>query len=191
MHLRKLVIAMLALAPLAGCSRVPPAPMAEGKTASVVVTPADGATDVRLDAPVSVRFGAPVERAVVERGLSLVSEYDMTNPSCPESLWSYHGSMAVVMGDSGRMEHMDEYHAIAGHFAWNADGSECRFQPDSMMRSLTGHMIHIDHEMARMMESRLGSTGGMAGHGMGTMSGDMMLHFTTMDSTLGGHSGHH
>jgi len=37
-----------------------------------------------------------------------------------------------------------------------------------------------------------GMMDGMGGHGSGGMSGDMMLHFVTMDTTGGGgHDGHH
>jgi hypothetical protein len=41
-----------------------------------------------------------------------------------------------------------------------------------------------------MMESRMGSMGGMAGHGVRTMSGDMVFHFTTLDSSGDGRDGH-
>jgi hypothetical protein len=55
------------------------------------------------------------------------------------------------------------------------------------------YMIHMGAEMVQMMQSRMGEMGMMQGHGTGTMSGDMMYHFTTMDTTRtgGGHDGHH
>ena len=191
MHLRMIAVAVLTLVPLSGCSRQSSAPMAPPPAASLAVIPADGAAGVRLDAGVQLAFGTPVDRAVVERGFHLISEYDMTSAPCPDSAMGPHGTMSMVMSDSTMVRHMDDFHATGGSFTWNQAGTESAFQPDSMMRPQTRYMVHLGREMVQMMESRMGSMGGMAGHGSGMMAADMMVHFTTMDTTGGGHEGHH
>ena len=54
-------------------------------------------------------------------------------------------------------------------------------------------MLRMNREMTKMIEQRMGSMGMMGGHGTGMISGEMMFHFFTMDTTsLGsGHNGHH
>jgi hypothetical protein len=168
----------------AGCSQHSDN-MVNPSSAVVRVVPEDGATGVALDSPVTVRFGVSVDRAVTERGLHLISGYDMAHPTCPDSLWHYHGSMMTVMGDSSGMRHMDEYHSAHGQFGWNPDGTQCLFRPDSLLRPGTQYMIHMDRDMVRMMDSRMGGMGGMMGNGSGTMSGDMMYHFTTTGAATG------
>jgi len=191
MHLRMITIAALAFASLTGCSQKPAAPLAPLTGASLSVAPASGEIDVRLDAPVVLSFGVAVDPAVVERDFHLISEYDMTSAPCPDSAMGAHGAMTAVMGNSTMMRHLDGFHSTGGSFRWNDGLSECLFQPDSWMRPQTRYLVHLDAGMVQMMESRMGSMGGMTGHGAGTMSGDMMFHFTTLDSSGGGHDGHH
>ena len=174
---------------LAGCSSkdAPMSPVAPAPT-PLSVSPAEG-SGVRLDAPVILTFLLPVDRAVVQRELRLISERDMTRSGCPDSATMSHPDMAHCMADSTMMGHLDRYHALPGRYAWNAAGTVCSFQPDSMMAPLTRHMIHMGRGMMEMVEGRMGG-GPMGGHGSGMMSGHMMLHFTTMDGG-GGHDGHH
>ena len=180
-------IALLAGIFLAGCSQNSQSPMTATRQA-IIVSPADGATGVRLDAEVTLTFASPMNRDVVERDVHLISEGAKTDSNCPDSTVMNHGSMEDWMADTTMMNHADLYHSVPGRFSWNETGTTCVFQPDSMMTAVTLYMIHMGREMMDMIEARDGS--GMVSHGMGTMSGDMLLHFTTMD-TADGHAGHH
>ena len=176
MRPRTFAVAFLILVPLVGCSKSSPT---GPSNQAVTIVPADGATGVPTDLPITMSFGVAVDRGTVERGFHLISEYAMTNHACPDSLWHYHGSMGMVMGDPGRMHHMDEFHSTTGQFDWGANETYCRFRPDSLLRSRTQYMIHFDRDMVNMMESRMGHRGGMGDHHPGMMSGDMMFHYTT------------
>ena len=158
-----------------------------------VLSPADGETSVRLDAGVTLAFGAPVDRSVVERGFHLISEKGMVDSVCPVSVTMVHGDMTGAMTYSTTMHHLDVYHSIPGTFGWNTNGDGCTFRPDSAMTPRTQYIIRLDREMTRMMEQRTGNMGMMLGHGADMMSGEMMFHFFTMDTTGsgGGHNGHH
>ena len=160
-------------------------------TSPLEISPADGSVAVRLDAPVTVRFATGVDRAVVEQELHLVSESDMLGGSCPDLTMGSHGTMMDVMADSLMLRHMDDFHATGVDFQWNATGTECIVRPDSLMEPGTRYMVHMGSGMTRMMESRMGSMSGMFGHGSGSMGDDMRFHFTTMDTSGGGHLGHH
>lgn len=188
---RSPVVALLTLTLLAGCSGDATSPPDSGTPAALTLTPADGAADVRLDAPVTLTFAAAVDRAVVERDLHLISEFDLMEAACPDSAMAPHGDMTAVMADSLMMRHMDEVHATDIAYQWNAASTECTVRPAAQMRPLTRYMVHVGREMSQMMTSGMGSMGGMNGHGSGPMATDMMFHFTTMDTTGGGHLGHH
>ena len=180
-------IALLAGFFISACSQRSQSPMTATPPA-IIVTPADGATGVRLDAEVTLTFASPMNQDVVERDVHLISDRAMTDPNCPDSTVMNHGSMEDWMADGTMMNHTNLYHSVPGRFSWNENNTMCVFQPDSMMTAVTVYMIHMGREMMNMIEARNGS--GMASHGMGTMSGDMMLHFTTMDNG-DGHAGHH
>jgi len=184
------VAALIAGVLIAGCSKESSMPMSPAAPAmpALSVNPADGATAVRLDAPITLAFGAPVDRAVVERDLRLISEPAISDPSCPDAATMSHPDMIHCMADSAMMRHLDNYHATPGRFSWNAAGTQCEFRPDSMMAPSTRHMIHMGRGMMDMVGGMTGS-GMMGGHGSGMMAGHMMLHFMTMDA--GGHDGHH
>lgn len=159
----------------------------------VAVSPADGAAGVRLDATVILSFAKPVDGAIVQRNLHLMSEVSMSDSLCPNPVMGAHGSMMNIMTDSTLMRHMDQAHSIKGKFSWNSDSTRCYFTPDSMMTPRTLYMIHMGGEMMDMLEQRVGDTSMMTGHGSGMMRKEMMLHFTTLDTTSGGggHDGHH
>ena len=148
------------------------------------ISPADGATGVRLDSPVVLDFGVPVTRSTAERGFHLISESDMQG-SCPVSSMGPHGTMDSIMNDPAMLAHMDEYHATHGRYDWNSAGTVCTFKPDTLMAPGTRYMAHMSGEMLDMME-RMG--GGMMDGGM-SPGGDMMVHFQTMASDE--HAGHH
>ena len=177
--------ALLGVVLIAGCSKSPTAAV----PGSFVVSPVSGATGVRLDAAITLTFPAPVDRNVVERDLHLISQSAMNVSTCPDSTSMSHGTMADWMADSSKMNHMDRYHATVGHFSWNDSGTACTFKPDSMMTPATPYMIHLGRRMMEMVTQRMDSGITMSDHGSGMMSGDMMLHFTTLDA--GGHLGHH
>lgn len=197
MQARTVLLTLLTLFVFVGCSSnekdTPATPLAS----QMEVSPSDGAVDVRLDAPIALRFATGIDRAVVEQELHLISEFDMMSGICPDSLMGTHGSMMDAMADSMMMRHLDDFHATGIEFHWNAAGTECTVQADSMLEPGTRYMIHLGSGISRMMESRMGDMGGMGhmggmdGHGAGSMGDDMIFHFTTMDTSGGGHLGHH
>jgi hypothetical protein len=146
--------------------------------------PADGATAVRLDAGVTLDFGTAVNRGAVEGSVHLLAEPDMFS-GCPDPSMGSHGTMESMMDDTNMLRHMDQVHATAGRFSWNAAGTVCTFQPDSPMLPQTRYMVHMSGGMMEMMRQM----------GVGMMSGqmnpagDMMMHFQTI--TAGDHAGHH
>ncbi|MEW6509826.1 MAG: hypothetical protein AB1428_02575 [Bacteroidota bacterium] len=175
----------------AGCSKDSLNP-AEASAVPLAVQPNDGETNVRLDAAILLRFAGPVDRAVVERNVHLMSKAGMADSLCPTSTSMGHSSMQVAMMDSSMMRHLAERHATSGRFSWSGNDTQCSFRPDSMMTPRTQYMIHMAPEMMQMIRSRMGDAGIMAGHGFEMMKDDMMFHFVTMDTlgTGGGH-GHH
>lgn len=177
-----------------GCSNDTTNPMMIFPTPipNLVISPADGQADVRLDAEVILTFAQPVDPAVIERDVHLISERGLADSLCPDTTMITHGGMGNVMMDSTMMRHMSQVHAMRGRFMWNGDSTECSFRPDSMMTPLTTYMVHTGPEMMQMMRTRMGDMGMMGGHGFGMMQDDMMLHFVTMDTsgTDDGH-GHH
>lgn len=180
----RIAVAVLLLAAIAGCSKQTYSPVQPTPETLLKLTPADGATSVRLDAPVSLAFGVAVDPATAERGIHLVSEADMS-ASCPDPGMGAHGSMDAIMNDPTMLAHMDSLHSVHGSFVWDASGTTCTFFPDSLMRGQTRYMVHMSREMLDMM----GRMGGGMGSGPMTGSGDMVTHFTTM--TADDHSGHH
>lgn len=186
-----IVIAFL----VSACSKetIGPTSPQDAMDSFLALYPSDGETSVRLDAPVILTFTKPVDRATVERGFHLVSEKAMADSICPVSQTMGHGNMTDSMVDTSKMHHLNQYHSSRGRFIWNVEGTRCTFEPDSMMTPRTLYMVHMDREMTQMMEQRLGSMGMMGGHGTGFMSGEMMFHYFTMDTTGSGsgHSGHH
>jgi hypothetical protein len=186
---------ILALALVVGaCSKKSSAPTDSGTSATqLLLSPTDGQTNVRLDAPVVLTFTKSVDRATVERGFHLISEKAMADSLCPVSPSMGHGNMMNSMTDSSKMHHLDQYHAMRGQYLWNTDSTLCTFKPDSMMTPQTQYMMHVDREMTQMMEDRMGGMGMMTGHGTEMMSTEMMFHFSTQDATGSGsgHMGHH
>ncbi|MBI5710223.1 MAG: hypothetical protein HZC42_07970 [Candidatus Eisenbacteria bacterium] len=191
MHLKPLAAAVLILVVLTGCSKDSrsPADALKPSAPPVAVSPADGEAGVRLDAGVTLAFAKAADRAVVERGFHLISEPDMADSLCPDTAM-VHGSMDSLMMSPGMMTHMDQWHHTPGSFSWNGTSTQAVFTPQSWMDPQTRYMVHMGEEMVQMMESQMGGMGSMGGHGSGAMSGHMMLHFTTMDTT-GGHDEHH
>lgn len=170
-------LGVLLLLLLPGCSEKSTAP----ERPSLSITPADGATGVRLDASVVLDFGGSMDRATVEQSFHLLPEGLMNDSLCsPDS--ATLGDMTAMMGDPGMMEHMLDAHSAHGQFQW--DGSvRCAFTPDAPMVPGARYMIYLGPEMAEMMGSD-----SMMGHRDG-MSSEMTLHFTTLDSAS--HEGHH
>jgi hypothetical protein len=153
------------------------------------VTPPDGQGNVNLDASINFTFARPVDRAVVERNMHLISERMISELNCPDPSMGPHGSMGNFMMDSSMMRHLEQMHSTRGRFSWNGDSTSCSFRPDTMMTPRTQYMIHIGTEAMQMMRNRMGEMGGMGGHGFGMMRDDMILHFVTTDTP--GNSGGH
>ena len=173
---------------LVGCSNQSSSMISPTGATLVSVSPADGATGVRLDAPLTLTFSAPVDREIVQREVHLISELAIADSVCPDSATMSHPDMAHCMADSAMMRHLDEVHATSGSFSWNAAGTACTFQPGAWMVPTSGYMIHIGRGVTDMMGGSMDEM--MDGHGSGMMSRDLMLHFTTTD-TSSGHDGHH
>jgi len=177
------VSVLLVVAVATGCSRQASSPM-QPAVRVVSSVPADGATAVRLDAGVTLDFGTAVNRGTVEGSVHLLAEPDMFSV-CPDPSMGSHGTMESVMNDTNMLSHMDQVHATAGRFSWNAAGTVCTFQPDSLMLPQARYMVHMSGGMFEMMR-QMGV--GMMGGRMNT-TGDMMLHFQT--TTASDHAGHH
>ena len=186
--------ALIIIAVIGGCTKDNQTSMMTGSTTpQVTVTPSEGATNVRLDASLTFTFAKPVDQTITERNLHLFSQKDMQDSACPMGMGTGQGMMDSAMMDSAMMSHLVAQHNTHGRFQWNSNGTTCFFLPDSMMMPNMPYMIHMGREMMQMMQTRTGEMGMMGGHGTGMMSGDMMYHFTTMDTTRagGGHDGHH
>lgn len=186
-------ITVLALL-IVGCSSDSSSPTntSSPPSPSFVVTPADGQSGVPLDASVTLTFAQPVDRAVVERALHLISQRDMADSLCPVDTTMGHGMMGTTMMDSTMMNHLMRRHATSGRFFWDAAFMECTFRPDSMMIPRTQYMIHMGGEMMRMIRDRMGEMGSMGGHFNPMMVDEVAYHFMTMDTTgTGGGHGHH
>jgi hypothetical protein len=182
--MKTIVVSVLLLAALAaGCSQHSSSMMQPSMRVMSSV-PADGATAVRLDAGVTLDFGTAVNRGTVEGGVHLLSEPDMFS-ECPDPSMGSHGTMESVMNNTNMLSHMDQVHATAGRFSWNAAGTVCTFQPDSLMLPQTRYMVHMSGGMFEMMRQMgVGMMGGQMNSG-----GDMMLHFET--TTADDHASHH
>jgi hypothetical protein len=179
---------------LTGCSEKSTSPTETTfDLAQIELSPNDGAATVRLDAAIVLSFAKPVDRGSVERGFHLISEKAMADSLCPVSRTMNHGSMSGSMTDESKIGHLGQFHATRGTFSWNSETTQCTFKPNSMMVPKTQYMMYFDGDMTQMMQNRLGSMSMMAGHGAGSMGGEMMFHFTTLDITQqgSGHNGHH
>ncbi|TAK62709.1 MAG: hypothetical protein EPO24_04770 [Bacteroidetes bacterium] len=187
------IISLVLLLGIAGCSDDSSSSMPEDTQQQFTITPNDGATNIRLDASITLSFAQPVDRAVVQQNFHLISELAMADSLCPVSDSMNHGMMNTAMMDSMKMNHVANQHSTPGTFIWNTESTKCTFQPDSMMMSNMQYMLHMGQEMMQMMNSRMGTMGMMSGHGTGTMSETMMYHFRTMDTSQagGGHESHH
>ncbi len=192
--MKSIIFAVIALGAIAlvGCSKKSSSMVDPTVPTSLSVNPTDGQAAVRLDAGVALTFAKPVDRVTVERNFHLMSQRSMPDSVCPDRTMMPHGGMTGVMNDSLMMRHMGQVHSMGGRFTWNGDSTMCTFRPDSMMTPRTQYMIHMGREMMQMMQRRMGDMGMMGNHGNGMMQDDMMLHFTTMDTTgTGSGHGHH
>lgn len=191
MFCKSIIIMFIVASFAAGCSKNSTSPEVTTAPLTLAVTPTDGQSGVWLNAAIALTFAKPMDRAIVERNVHLISQQAMADSLCPDSTMMPHGGMMNVMGDSSMMRHMTQVHEVRGRFSWIGDNTVCYFRPDSNMAPRTQYMIHMGREMIQMMEQRMGNMGMMGGHGTGAMSNDMMYHFTTLDTTGGGHAGHH
>ena len=144
------------------------------------LNPADGQTDVRLEASISLSFRVPVDQSVVERNFHLISEQAIIDSLCPFDTMMNHWTMGTALMDSLKMTHLMQEHHTPGRFSWQEDGRACTFRPDSPMTPNTQYMIHLGGEMMRMMRQRMGDMGMMSGHGVMPMQDDMAFHFFTL-----------
>jgi hypothetical protein len=154
----------------AGCSDQPPT---SPTSQTIRVSPADGATGVKLGEVVTIDFGRTVDRATAESGIHLIAECDIY----ADSMMSYHGNMDDVMNDPTMVRRMDQYDSTPGRYSWNSASTLCTFRPDSLMHSQMRYMVHLSGSM-------LGSIGmgGMMMGGTMNRAGDMATHFHTLSA---------
>ena len=167
------IAGLLAGALLAGCSHESMLTLSTVRPTLIGVSPADGATGVRLDEALTLTFSAPVDRDVVQREFHLISEPAIADSACPDSATMSHPDMTHCMADSAMMRHLDERHATSGSFSWNAAGTACTFRPDAWMTPATRNMIHIGRGVTDMMGGSMDGT--MGGHGSGTTRGRLPI----------------
>lgn len=182
MNTRIVILLVLAVTAV-GCSSKTYTPT-QPVSRILTTVPVDNATEVRLDAAVTLDFGTGVDRAVVERGAHLIAESDMFSV-CPDTSMGSHGTTESMMDDAGMLQHMGASHATAGSFSWNAAGTACTFRPESLMQPQTRYMVHMSSEMLGMMRA----AGVSMMDGRMNTAGDMMLHFRTIPADE--HDGHH
>ncbi len=193
MNTKILFTIVIAVLVLTGCAKDSTSLLGSSPTANFTILPKDGAAGVRLDEAITINFGKPVDRAIVEKNFHLISELAMADSLCPISDSMGHGMMGNAMMDSMKMNHLKSQHRTSGKFQWNGNNTQCILQPDSMMIPNMRYMIHMGSDMIKMMESQMGNMNMMGNHGTGMTANDMFYHFTTMDTTqVGtGHEGHH
>lgn len=126
-------VAGLAALAATGCDRGHDgASMAPGP-GGVTVSPGDGAEEVAPGAAIVFQFGAPPDRAAVERNVHL---YNESAPMMGEGMMRGEGMM------------MDG--AVPGTFRWTSD-TRCEFMPDAPMEPGAGYMVHMGDGMMAMM----------------------------------------
>ena len=179
-------ISVITVVTLIGCSKESSSPLVNTESTNLRVTPRDGDSGIRLDAGITLTFPKPVDRAVVERNVHLISEVSMADSLCPLSTSMAHGVMDMAMMDSWKMNHLVDRHRSSGRFQWNGDNTQCTFRPDSLLTPGTRYMVHIGREIVRMMQNHLGGGGMMGGHSIGMMNNDIMYHFRTNDTAGAG-----
>lgn len=170
----RLMLLALVAGLISGCSDDSKNPAGPIDSSGLQLAPADGATAVPLDATVTLRFSASMDRAAVESGFHLMSEAD-TNRWCPDSSM-HRESFDHMMRDRDRLQHMDAYHSTPGRFSWDGTGIDCTFRPDSPFQPQTRYMVHMETAMLEAMRERDCRWDG----GQTTSWGDRMTHFHTM-----------
>ncbi|MBI2420232.1 MAG: Ig-like domain-containing protein [Ignavibacteriales bacterium] len=157
---------------------------------NISLVPVDNQTSVQLNQGIIVDFAKSVDVSVVENNFHLISQKDMADSTCPIGAMMNHTDMAMAMMDSMKMRHLDSIHSTKGKMVWSNNNKTLTFTPESLMQPKMQYMVHIGKQVMQMMQT----VGNMSGHSNAQMMDDMMIHFTTMDTTSttgGGHLGHH
>lgn len=182
-----ITVTAMAIALIAGCDN-------NDNTMDLMsVSPRDGESNVALNKNVTLSFDNPIARSVVQRNFHMMTTQKMA--VIRDSMMTYMGMMGMMThNDSldiydGMMRMMDNT-AMHGMFTWNADSTQCVFDPDSLMIASTPYSMHMGQEMMSMVGMMSGdnmmSSGNhdMMGDAGGMMHGDMMTSFTT-GNTMG------
>lgn len=198
-----LFIALLLSIIIIGCGKDDSQPLQSTQDV-LIADPSDNASSIRLDKKIQLTFAKPVNKGIVENNFHLINQRNMQDSSCDFGKSMMHGDMSEVMMDSSKMNHFMDDHSTQGSFNWNSDYTQCTFTPDSLLDFNTDYMMHFGEEMIKMMDEKMGdmmeggmmggNSGGMSGMGTSEMTGHMMWHFTTIDTssaTGSGHLGHH
>lgn len=148
------------------------------------VNPPDEATDVRLDASISLQFAVPMDTGLFRQRFHLMPAMAMM--ACLDSLRSMHSLI-----DSTRMWQMMDSLSRPGHFNWNARRDSCVFRPDSLLQPNMRYMMHFGKEMmpGGSMDNRMMAGSLIGRHEMPRMTNDFETHFSTLSTDE--HNSHH
>ncbi len=190
--MKQILFLIFATLVLIGCKKDDTILATDPTSSMLTISPNDNQMSVAQDASIILSFNKVIDKSVVENNFRLMNTLAYVDSLCPTSRTMNHGSMALSMMDSLKMNHIDSIHGLRGTFSWSADNKTCFFRPDSLLRQGMQHMVHLREPMTKMMESNMGSMGMMGRSGMGNGMG-MTFHFTTKISgtTGGGHDSHH
>lgn len=128
----------------------------------VATYPADGATGVAVDAPISLVFNGPMDTSSVRMGFHFAGGQVMM--AWLDSLGQF-GGMGHMGGHMGGMDPDDIQHMmnwmdsiqVTGTFEWGHSLDSCRFVPDSSLTHGTSYLMFLygdimghDHMMMHM-----------------------------------------
>jgi hypothetical protein len=190
--MKQLLVLIFTTLVLIGCKKDDVTSVATSTSSTLTVSPSDNQTSVSQDATITLSFDKTVDKTVVENNFRLINSLAYVDSLCPVSKTMNHGTMAMSMMDSNKMNHLDSIHGMKGTFTWSADNKTCYFKPDTLLRPGMQHMVHLRETLSKMMETNMGSMGTMGRSGMGNGMG-MSFHFTTKSSggLVSDHATHH
>lgn len=158
----------------------------------LTISPENGETNVTLNKNITLEFPSQVTRSTVQANFHMMNNQKMTmirdsmlnNMSMMGMMMNHNDSITIY---NGMMSMMNRYR-MGGTFIWNADSTQCIFDPDSMMTPNSEYAMHMGREMMQMMNMTQGDgmmtdgNHGMMGNAGGMMQGDMVMSFSTGSS---------
>jgi len=173
------MVVLFAILYVGGCSNDDNSttPTADTELNILRVTPADGATGVSEDAPITIKFSGPVDTISIMHSFHFSGGSQMHE--WRDSLEHYGGFGMMGMGHMDRMMDWMDSIEIAGEFRWNEVMDSCEFMPDSAMHPNTDYLCLLNEGEMR------GYHGGMMGGGYHGDSGYHMYQFATAPRAIG------